>query len=163
MTLFPGYENDSNKDLVCKLNKFIYGLKQFSRVWYGNLSHSLLSHNFVKSSADSSMFVQHSGDIIIIILVYVDDIIITENNKKKIKNVKDYLKNDFDIKDLGKLKYFLGIEIAYSKEKSLFLSQRKYVLNLLKETGNVTPQIRTTIRGVIYPATYVRRDVRTEG
>jgi Reverse transcriptase (RNA-dependent DNA polymerase) len=122
---------------VCKLNKFIYGLKQSPRAWYDKLSHSLLSHNFVKSSADSSIFVQHSGDIIIIILVYVDDIIITENNEKKIKNVKNYLKNEFDIKDLGKLKYFLGIEIAYSKEKSLFLSQRKYVIELLKETGKL--------------------------
>jgi hypothetical protein len=51
--------------------------------------------------------------------------------------VKNYLKNEFDIKDLGKLKYFLGIEIAYSKEKSLFLSQRKYVIELLKETGKL--------------------------
>jgi Reverse transcriptase (RNA-dependent DNA polymerase) len=125
MTLPPRYENDSNKDLVCKLNKFIYDLKQSSRVWYGKLSHSLLSHNFVKSSADSSMFVQHSGDTTVIVLVYVDDIIITGNNEKEIKNVKDYLKNKFDIKDLGKLKYFLGIKIAYSKKKDLFLSQRK--------------------------------------
>jgi hypothetical protein len=51
--------------------------------------------------------------------------------------VKNYLKNEFDIKDLGKLKYFLGIEIAYSKEKGLFLSQRKYVLDLLNETGKL--------------------------
>jgi Reverse transcriptase (RNA-dependent DNA polymerase) len=57
--------------------------------------------------------------------VYVNDIIITGNNKKEIKNVKDYLKNEFDIKDLGKLKYFLGIEIVYSKEKSLFFISKK--------------------------------------
>jgi Reverse transcriptase (RNA-dependent DNA polymerase) len=137
MTLPPGYENNSNKDLVCKLNKSIYGLKQSSRAWYDKLSHSLLSHDFVKSLRDSSIFVQHSGDIIIIVLVYVDDIIITGNNEKEIKNVKDYLKNEFDIKDLGKLKYFLGIEIAYSKEKCLFLSQRKYVIDLLNETDKL--------------------------
>jgi Reverse transcriptase (RNA-dependent DNA polymerase) len=137
MTLPPRYENDSNKDLVCKLNKSIFGLKQSPREWYGKFNHSLLSHNFVKSSADSSMFVQHSSDTIVIVLVYVDDIIITWNNEKKIKNVKDYLKNKFDIKDLKKLKYFLGIEIAYSKGKDLFLSQRKYVLDLLKETGKL--------------------------
>jgi Reverse transcriptase (RNA-dependent DNA polymerase) len=92
MTLPLGYENNSNKDLVCKLNKFIYGLKQSPRAWYGKLSHSLLSHNFIKSSADSSMFVQHSGDIIIIVLVYVCDIIVTGNNEKEIKNMKDYIK-----------------------------------------------------------------------
>jgi Reverse transcriptase (RNA-dependent DNA polymerase) len=57
--------------------------------------------------------------------VYVNDIIITGNNEKEIKNVKDYLKNEFDIKDLGKLKYFLGIEIEYSKEKYLFFISKK--------------------------------------
>jgi FlaA1/EpsC-like NDP-sugar epimerase len=51
--------------------------------------------------------------------VHVDDIIITENNENKIKNIKDYLKNKFN---LGKLKYFLKIKISYSKEKKIFLT-----------------------------------------
>jgi Reverse transcriptase (RNA-dependent DNA polymerase) len=82
MTLSPGYENDLNKDLVCKLNKSIYGLKQSPRAWYDKLSHSLLLHDFTKSSADSSIFVKHSDSITIIVLVYVDDIIVTGNNEK---------------------------------------------------------------------------------
>jgi Reverse transcriptase (RNA-dependent DNA polymerase) len=82
------------------------------------------------------MFIKHRHNFTTIILVYVDDIIITGNNNEEIKNVKQHLKNEFDIKDLGKLSYFLGIEIAHSS-KGLFLSQRKYVLDLLKETGKL--------------------------
>jgi Reverse transcriptase (RNA-dependent DNA polymerase) len=61
------------------------------------------------------------------VLVYVDDIIITGNNQKYIKEIKAQLKGNFNIKDLGYLKHFLGIQIAYS-QKDLFLSQRKYIL-----------------------------------
>jgi Reverse transcriptase (RNA-dependent DNA polymerase) len=88
------------------------------------------------------MFVKHSDGTTTIILVYVDDIIITENNEKEIKNIKDYL---FDIKDLGKLKYFLGIKITDSKEKGLFISQRKNVLDLLKETGKLGAKPASTL------------------
>jgi Reverse transcriptase (RNA-dependent DNA polymerase) len=74
----------------------------------------------------------NSDDTIAIILIYVDDIIIIGNNENEIKKIKNYLKEKFDIKDLGKLKYFLGIEITHSREKCLFLSQKKYILDLLK-------------------------------
>jgi Reverse transcriptase (RNA-dependent DNA polymerase) len=133
MTLPPGYNTTLDSSQVCKLKKSIYGLKQSPRAWYAKLSSSLLKINFVKSTADSSMFIKHKHDCTTIILVYVDNIIITGNNNEEINLVKQYLKNEFDIKDLGKLSYFLGIEIAYSN-KGLFLSQRKYTLNLLKET-----------------------------
>jgi Reverse transcriptase (RNA-dependent DNA polymerase) len=88
------------------------------------------------SSADRSLFVKKIGDTIIIILIYVDDIISTENNQEEIKLVKSKLKEKIDIKDLKLLKYFLGIEIAHSS-KGLFISQRKYTLDLLKETGKI--------------------------
>jgi Reverse transcriptase (RNA-dependent DNA polymerase) len=83
------------------------------------------------------MFVKHSDGTTTIVIVYVDHIIVTGNNEKEIQTVKNYMKNKFDIKDLGRLKYFLRIEIAHSKEKGLFLSQRKYILDLLKETGKL--------------------------
>jgi Reverse transcriptase (RNA-dependent DNA polymerase) len=63
-------------------------------------------------------------------------IIITGNDNEEIKRIKQLLKNEFDIKDLGTLSYFFGIEITHSS-KGLFLSQRKYVLNLLKGTGKL--------------------------
>ena len=66
----------------------------------------------------------------------MDDIIITGSNKEGILSTKTFLKNAFDIKDLGELMYFLGIEICRSKE-GLFLSQRKYTLDILNEAGNL--------------------------
>jgi Reverse transcriptase (RNA-dependent DNA polymerase)/Integrase core domain/gag-polypeptide of LTR copia-type/GAG-pre-integrase domain len=133
MTPPPGYCETSK---VCKLRKAIYGLKQSPRAWYAKLSTFLIEHNFKKSTADCSVFIEKNDNSSTIILVYVDDIIITGNNNQRIKEVKEMLKGKFDIKDLGKLSYFLGIEIAHST-KGLFLSQRKYTLDLLKETGKL--------------------------
>jgi len=69
----------------------------------------------------------------ILLIVYVDDIIITGDDKQGIDDLKRYLQNSFQTKGLGKLRYFLGIEVAQSKVISL--SQRKYVLDILEETG----------------------------
>ncbi|XP_048599616.1 uncharacterized mitochondrial protein AtMg00810-like [Brassica napus] len=73
---------------------------------------------------------------IIVILIYVDDIIHTGSDKEEIISTKAFLKATFDIKDLGELKYLLGIEMCRSKE-GLFLSQRKYTLDLLNEAGDL--------------------------
>ena len=135
MDLPPGhFKND--KHLVCKLHKSIYGLKQSPRAWYAKLSYALFEFGFNKSSADSSMFIKINKKSTTIVLVYVDDLIVTGNNEDDIELIKHHLKTKFDIKDLGQLKYFLGIELAYST-KGLFISQRKYVLDLLKETGKL--------------------------
>jgi Reverse transcriptase (RNA-dependent DNA polymerase) len=134
MALPPGHNKEGDATTVCKLNKSIYGLKQSPRTWYGKLSSYLISCDFKVSSADHSLFSKRDENYVIIILVYVDDIIITGNSLEEIKRVKIQLKKNFDIKDLGILKYFLGIEIAHSS-KGLFISQRKYTLDLLKETG----------------------------
>ena len=65
--------------------------------------------------------------------MYVDDIIMTGDDLFEINNLKNKLEAKFDIKELGKLRYFLGMEFARSKE-GIFINQRKYILNLLKET-----------------------------
>jgi hypothetical protein len=66
--------------------------------------------------------------------VYVDDIVVTGNDDEKIRNLKHSLANEFEIKDFGSLKYFLGIEVVRSKH-GIFISQQKYIIDLLKETG----------------------------
>ncbi|XP_028086199.1 uncharacterized protein LOC114287116 [Camellia sinensis] len=78
---------------------------------------------------------KHSlGGKLAIIIVYVDDIILTGDHEEEIGLLKKFLTKEFEIKDLGNLKYFLGMEIARSK-KGIAVSQRKYVLDLLNETG----------------------------
>jgi hypothetical protein len=66
--------------------------------------------------------------------VYVDDIIITGDDTLEIARLKKNLSKEFEVKDLGQLRYFLGIEIARSP-RGIVLSQRKYVLDLLNKTG----------------------------
>ena len=80
------------------------------------------------------MFSHTSARGKILLIVYIDDIIITGDDKKGIDDLKRYLQNSFRTKDLGKLRYFLGIEVAQFKE-GISLSQRKYVLDILEETG----------------------------
>ena len=77
------------------------------------------------------------------ILIYMDNIIITGSDKESIISTKAFLKSTFDIKDLGELKYFQGIEICRSK-KGLFLSQRKYALDLLNEAWKLGAKVAKT-------------------
>ncbi|KAL0745047.1 hypothetical protein Bca101_100892 [Brassica carinata] len=130
----PGLEHLVKPGNVLRLKKAIYGLKQSPRAWYRKLSTTLNGRGFRKSELDHTLFTLVTPSGIIVILVYVDDLIITGSDKAGIKATKEFLKSVFDIKDLGEMKYFLGIEICRSKE-GLFMSQRKYTLDLLKGAG----------------------------
>ncbi|KAK1406226.1 hypothetical protein QVD17_41515 [Tagetes erecta] len=119
---------------VCKLNKSLYGLKQASRMWNEKLVGVLLNFGFSKSKCDHSLFVKHDGSVTVIALVYVDDIILTGNSVDEINKVKELMNSNFLIKDLGLLKYFLGIEVVRT-DSGLCLSQRKYCMELITEFG----------------------------
>ena len=81
------------------------------------------------------MFFKHSLDgKIAILIVYVDDIILIGDDEAEMINMKNTLSQEFEIKDLGALRYFLGMEVAQTS-KGISVSQRKYVLDLLEETG----------------------------
>ncbi|XP_019082856.1 PREDICTED: uncharacterized protein LOC109125540 [Camelina sativa] len=136
MTPLPGLEDTIAPGKVLRLRKAIYGLKQSPRAWYHKLSTTLLNHGFKKSHMDNSLFTLQSAEGIVVVLIYVDDLIISGDNTEGIKEVKTHLKSVFDIKDLGELKYFFGIEVCRSPE-GLFLSQRKYTLDLLYEKGKL--------------------------
>ncbi|XP_014499258.2 uncharacterized protein LOC106760323 [Vigna radiata var. radiata] len=133
MKLPPGVTATSpNK--ACLLHKSLYGLKQVSRQWYDKLSSFLLSQDFTQTLGDHSLFTKHNGDNITIMMVYVDDIILTGNDINDINHITNMLNDRFKIKNLGNLSYFLGFEVARSSE-GIHLSQRKYALDLLNETG----------------------------
>jgi hypothetical protein len=135
MTLPPGYvgKGDS-RNLVCRLNKSLYGLKQASRNWFAKFTNALRDADFLQSKADYSLFYRHNNKSSIFVLVYVDDIIIAGSDVEGISILKHFLHQRFHLKDLGQLKYFLGIEVSRSKH-GIFLSQRKYILDILQDTG----------------------------
>jgi hypothetical protein len=136
MDIPPGFNSRETEGKVCKLKKALYGLKQSPRAWFGRFRKEVCSMGYQQSNADHTLFFKHRGDKIVILIVYVDDIVITGNDDDGIAFLKRMLANSFEVKDLGFLHYFLGIEVAYGSQ-GIYLSQRKYILDLLTETGMV--------------------------
>ncbi|CAH9118288.1 unnamed protein product [Cuscuta europaea] len=135
--------NIPHTDLVCKLQRSLYGLKQASRNWNQKLNSALIHLGYKQSSADPSLFIKIQTDFITILLVYVDDIVLSGNNISEIQSVKQYLHQTFKIKDLGPLRFFLGLEMARS-QKGIILNQRKYCLELINEAGLLGSKPATT-------------------
>jgi hypothetical protein len=133
MEIPPGFHTHETNGKVCKLRKSLYGLKQSPRAWFGRFRMEICSWGYLQSNADHTLFYKHVKGKIAILVVYVDDIVITGNAEEEIHQLKKNLAKSFEVKDLGHLHYFLGIEVAYGVEGT-FLSQRKYVLDLLAET-----------------------------
>lgn len=145
MQMPPGYKGEGGRisvnqsqdkvcDKVCKLRKSLYGLKQAPRQWFAKLSEVLKEMGFAQSKCDYTLFTKaHEGGLTVL-LVYVDDIILAGDDMKQISAVKQSLSTKFHMKDLGAARYFLGLEIDSLKD-GIFVSQRKYVGDLLKEYG----------------------------
>ncbi|XP_040873427.1 uncharacterized mitochondrial protein AtMg00810-like [Glycine max] len=124
----------ANPQLVCRLQCSLYELKQASRQWFTRLSSFLISHEFRQSHSDHSLFLRFTGPITTVLLVYADDIILTGNIITEIQGITALLDQTFKIKDLGNLKFFLGLEIARTS-KGIHLCQRKYALDILSDSG----------------------------
>ena len=133
MDIPSGLEKKMNINKVCRLRKSLYGLKQSPQAWFDRFTKVVKKFGYSQCHADHTLFIKYSkkGKITIII-IYVDDIILTGDNEYEISNLKKFLAQEFEIKDLGNLKYFLGMEVARSR-KGIIVSQQKYVLDLLKE------------------------------
>jgi hypothetical protein len=119
---------------ACKLIKSLYGLKQASRQWNEKLTSFLINLGFKQASADHSLFTRQTSSSFTVLLVYVDDVIIAGTSLADIVSIKTALHHSFRIKDLGQLKYFLGLEVAHSKA-GISLCQRKYCLDLITDSG----------------------------
>ncbi|RVW69951.1 Retrovirus-related Pol polyprotein from transposon RE1 [Vitis vinifera] len=131
----PGFEESFGVGKVCKLKKSLYGLKQSPRAWFERFGKVIKHYGYTQSQADHTMFYKHSNEgKVAILIVYVDDIVLAGDDCNELEKLKRKLAEEFEITDLGALKYFLGMEFTRSKE-GIFVNQRKYVLDLLDETS----------------------------
>jgi len=135
MQIPPGCEAASTSNKVCKLWKSLYGLKQSPRAWFERLTRVVKKEGFTQCQSDHTMFVKHSLEgKVTLFIIYVDDTVITGDDHNQINHLKSFLAREFEVKNLGQLKCFLGMEVARTKH-GIYMSQRKYTLDLLQETG----------------------------
>ena len=132
----PGFVIEGEIGRVCCLRKSLNGLKQSPRAWFGKFSQAVEEFGMQKSKSDHFVFYRNCSLGVILLVVYVDVIVITGSDSKGISSLKSFLQSQFHTKDLGMLRYFLGIEVIRSKHE-IFLYLRKYVLDLLSETGKL--------------------------
>ena len=126
----PGYMDSAHLDYVCKLYKSLYGLKQAPKAWFERFTFYLLHLGFIALLANSSLFIFCSTNTIIYLPLYIDDIIVTRNDSTQIQNLIAALGQVFELKDVGPLNYFLGIQITQTAH-GLTLTQSKYASDVL--------------------------------
>ncbi|RVW87314.1 Retrovirus-related Pol polyprotein from transposon RE2 [Vitis vinifera] len=135
MMLPPGFCKEEEETRVCKLKKSLYGLKQSPRAWFDRFAKVIKNQGYQQGQSDHTMSSKQSNDgRMTILIVYVDDIILTRDDTGKVERLKKVLATEFEVKVLGQMQCFLGMEVAKSR-KGISISQRKYVLDLLTETG----------------------------
>uniref|UniRef100_A0A2N9HUX6 Reverse transcriptase Ty1/copia-type domain-containing protein n=1 Tax=Fagus sylvatica TaxID=28930 RepID=A0A2N9HUX6_FAGSY len=143
MTQTPGFQHPQYPHHVCKLNKALYGLKQAPRAWFSRLSSRLLELGFHGSQADTSLFIFRTTTLTMFVLIYVDDIIITSPSPAAIDGLLSTLQSDFAVKNLGPLKFFLGIEVIPNAH-GVILSQQRYIKDILTRTKMLEAKLITT-------------------
>uniref|UniRef100_A0A2N9FEM3 CCHC-type domain-containing protein n=1 Tax=Fagus sylvatica TaxID=28930 RepID=A0A2N9FEM3_FAGSY len=137
----PGYSDCPDK--VCLLRRALYGLKQAPRAWFAKFSSIVHQFGFSSSSHDTALFIRRSDKGMILLLLYVDDMIITGDDHSGISDFKLFLHQQFEMKDLGHLSYFLGLEVS-SDSTGYYLSQAKYASDLLSRAGLTDTKVVST-------------------
>lgn len=129
-----GCISEQYPEKVCLLNRALYGLKQASRVWNENVDKILNKLGFEKSNYEPCVYYKRKDKCFILFALYVDDFLLIYNNSELCKKVKKELTKEFIIRDLGRIKYFLGMNIEYSCN-NIVISQKDYILRLLTKYG----------------------------
>nr|GEX57250.1 hypothetical protein [Tanacetum cinerariifolium] len=127
------YDEDSESPAkVYKVEKAMYGLHQALRSWYGTLSKYLLKNGFQRGIIDQTLFIRRQRGDFILVQVYVDDIIFGSSNPQLCKELEALMHEKFQMSAIGELNFFLGLQVL-QKEDDIFLSQDKYVGDILKK------------------------------
>ena len=124
---------DDSNNLVCKLKKLIYELKQVFRQWYKKFNQVILNFGFPENIIDQCIYFKASESKFIILVLYVDGIFLETNDLGLLHETKEFLSSHFNIKNKGDVAYVFGIKIRHNRIKGvLSLSQKFYILKVLK-------------------------------
>ncbi|GKB66782.1 putative ribonuclease H-like domain-containing protein, partial [Tanacetum coccineum] len=130
----PGFEDPDFPDRVYKVEKALYGLHQAPRAWYETLSTYLLDNGFQRGKIDKTLFIRRDKGDILLVQVYVDDIIFGSTKKSLCTEFEKMMHKKFQMSSIGELIFFLGLQVK-QKEDGIFISQDKYVTEILKKFG----------------------------
>nr|GEY66296.1 hypothetical protein [Tanacetum cinerariifolium] len=130
----PGFQDPEYPAKVYKVEKAMYGLHQAPRAWYGTLSKYLLNNGFQRGTIDQTLFIRRQRGDFILVQVYMDDIIFGSSNPQLCREFEALMHEKFQMSAMGELNFFLGLQVL-QKEDGIFLSQDKYVGDILKKFG----------------------------
>ncbi|GJS66870.1 putative ribonuclease H-like domain-containing protein [Tanacetum coccineum] len=139
----PSFEDPHFPDKVYKVEKALYGLHQAPRAWYETLSTYLLENRFKRGTIDKTLFIKKDKSDILLVQVYVDDIIFGSTKKTLCLEFEQMMHKRFQMSSMGELTFFLGLQVQH-KEDGIFISQDKYVADILKKFDFVTMKTAST-------------------
>ncbi|GJX96841.1 putative ribonuclease H-like domain-containing protein [Tanacetum coccineum] len=128
----PGFEDPDYPDKVYKVVKALYGLHQAPRAWYETLAKYLLDNGFHRGKIDQTLFIKKQKGDILLVQVYVDDIIFGSTKKELCTEFEKLMHDKFQMSSMGELTFFLGLQVK-QKEDGIFISQDKYVADILRK------------------------------
>nr|GEU52305.1 hypothetical protein [Tanacetum cinerariifolium] len=129
-----GFEDPDYPDKVYKVVKALYGLHEAPRAWYETLANYLLENGFQRGKIDQTLFIKKQKGDILLVQVYVDDIIFRSTDKDLCKAFEKLMKDKFQMSSMGELTFFLGLQVKH-KQDGIFISQDKYVAEILRKFG----------------------------
>ncbi|KAL0339923.1 UNVERIFIED_CONTAM: Retrovirus-related Pol polyprotein from transposon TNT 1-94 [Sesamum radiatum] len=138
-----GFVAHGNERKVCKLVKSLYGLKQAPKQWHEKFDQTILAFGFSVNENDKCIYCKVKGDRIIILCLYVDDILLIGSCIEIITETKSFLKNKFEMKDMGEADVILGIKLIRSTD-GIAISQSHYVEKILEKFGYQNSRIAKT-------------------
>lgn len=132
----PGYAVPGKEELVCKLHRSLYGLKQAARVWNATVKEVLLSLDFRQSDSDACLFLKQldNGEWMYL-LIYVDDIVLVCGDERQMDRLEQQLRKHFEISSLGPINQFLGIKVEKSSDGFYALSQKAFIKEIAERYG----------------------------
>jgi hypothetical protein len=128
------FEDDKKSNHVYKLRKALYGLKKAPRAWYERLRDFLLSKGFKMGKVDMTLFTKKIDNDLFVLQIYVDDIIFGLTNQDFCEKFRKMMASEFEMSMIVELSYFLGLQIK-QMENGIFVSQGKYIKDMLKKFG----------------------------